>query len=607
MKSKKEMIKILSVIFSLVLSFGAVSVVAHAEEIYKYAGNTYTYNVLNDGTAEITSFSGTKPEKEIPRAVGGYTVSRIGNNAYTGLTVDNEIDTLKVRYYPTGFYFPETTVSIGNSAYKNCTFERNIMYMPQALKRIEDSAFENCSSLKCISFYPGLESIGDNAFSGCTGLSSIDFFGTQDEWNNVDIGTGNECLLNATINFTYDYTNYGVEILPDDTIELITYYNPDMLSMDNSLRVDDIPQIIFNRNVTSLGEWFIADMGADLDIVIPENITHIHPKALVKNYSVVNVTVDENNPVYDSRNNCKAIIETDTGKLVFGCKNTVIPTGVTSIGDYAFYSCKIRSLTIPEGIVSIGEEAFCVSNLKNYNLPSSLRYIGNGAFSHTLANYITLPGNLEYIGDTAFWGCRNIKSITIPASVTHVGAGAFSYCASLNTIKVNTGNSVYDSRENCNAIIKTDTNELVGGCKSTVIPDGITAIGSDVFRWSEITEITIPNSVQRIDDRAFDCSKITDVYFMGTEEQWNRILIGSDNRAFNNATIHYLAPDILGDADGNGTLDINDATLIQKHLASLETVSEDKLDLCDTDKDGYVSIKDVTLIQKYLVGLTESL
>ena len=98
MKSKKELIKILSVIFSLVLSFGAVSVVAHAEEIYKYAGNTYTYNVLNDGTAEITSFSGTKPEKEIPRAVGGYTVSRIGNNAYTGLTVDNEIDTHRVLF-----------------------------------------------------------------------------------------------------------------------------------------------------------------------------------------------------------------------------------------------------------------------------------------------------------------------------------------------------------------------------------------------------------------------------------------------------------------------------------------------------------------------------
>ena len=305
---------------------------------------------------------------------------------------------------------------------------------------------------------------------------------------------------------------------------------------------------------------------------------------------------------------------TKIGKQAFiGCKNlksVIMPNSVVKIDDEAFKECEsLNHIIIPKGVTEIADGSFAkCKSLETITLPEGITSIGIFAFiSCKSLSSITIPNSVTSIGLFAFVCCVNLKSISIPRNVTSISTDAFLGCSSLTNIVVESDNKVYDSRDNCNAIIKTDTNELVGGCKSTVIPDGITAIGSDVFRWSEITEITIPNSVQRIDDRAFDCSKITDVYFMGTEEQWNRILIGSDNSAFNNATIHYLAPDILGDADGNGTLDINDATLIQKHLASLETVSEDKLDLCDTDKDGYVSIKDVTLIQKYLVGLTESL
>ena len=127
------------------------------------------------------------------------------------------------------------------------------------------------------------------------------------------------------------------------------------------------------------------------------------------------IIVAEGNPVYDSRNNCNAIIETATNKLVYGCKNTVIPSSVTSIGS------------------------------------------------------------------SAFSGCSGLTSISIPSSVTSIGSGAFYGCSGLTTITVDADNPVYDSRNNCNAIIQTTTNRLISGCKNTVIPSSVTSIGNYAF------------------------------------------------------------------------------------------------------------------------------
>jgi hypothetical protein len=99
--------------------------------------------------------------------------------------------------------------------------------------------------------------------------------------------------------------------------------------------------------------------------------------------------VDSENTKYDSRNYCDAIIAKDSGKLIVGCNNTVIPNGVTSIGDGAFYYCNgLSSIVIPNSVTSIGEEAF------NYcsNLTS-----------------IEIPNSVTSIGDDAFWGCNSAK------------------------------------------------------------------------------------------------------------------------------------------------------------------------------------------------------
>ena len=158
--------------------------------------------------------------------------------------------------------------------------------------------------------------------------------------------------------------------------------------------------------------------------------------------SLTSITVDKGNKVYDSRNNCNAIIETDTNTLISGCQSTVIPNSVTSIGEFAF-----------------------------------------GGYDNLTS--ITIPDSVTSIGNMAFYYCPSLTSITIPDSVTSIGGYAFSVC------------------------------------------------------WS-LTSITIPDSVTNIGNRAFEyCDSLKNIYYTGSEEQWNKIDIYRFNEPLLNATIHY--------------------------------------------------------------------
>ena len=223
---------------------------------------------------------------------------------------------------------------------------------------------------------------------------------------------------------------------------------------------------------------------------------------------MTSIVVDAGNTKYDSRNECNAIIETASNTLIAGCQNTIIPNSVTSIGNYAFYSCSsLTNIEIPNSVTSIGNFAFyyCTS-LKSIQIGNSVTSIGEYAFADCSSlTSVVIPNSVTSIGDYAFSWCSSLTSIEIPNSVTSIGEWAFYYCTSLTSIVVDSGNTKYDSRNGCNAIIETASNTLIVGCQNTIIPNSVTSIGDRAFDGCKsLTSIEIPNSVTWIGYAAFN-------------------------------------------------------------------------------------------------------
>ena len=167
---------------------------------------------------------------------------------------------------------------------------------------------------------------------------------------------------------------------------------------------------------------------------------------------------------------------------------------VTAIGTSTFYGCQgLTSVIIPNSVTAIDDAAF--------------------DYCHGLTS-VTIPNSVTSIGCIAFRGCSGLTSVTIPNSVTSIEGNAFWRCSSLTSIIVDDGNTVYDSRENCNAIIETASNTLITGCQNTIIPKSVTAIGDDAFcGCTGLTSIDIPNSVTSMGEGVFaGCSSLTSVH-----------------------------------------------------------------------------------------------
>lgn len=194
-----------------------------------------------------------------------------------------------------------------------------------------------------------------------------------------------------------------------------------------------------------------------------------------------------------------------------------LPQGVTSIGNYAFMSStSLTSVTIPNSVTAIGNAAFwdCIG-LTSFTIPNSVTSIGNYAFYNCSSLIsVTIGKGVTDIGVSAFLNCSSLTSVTIPNSVKSIGGGSFASCSGLASIIVESGNNIYDSRNNCNAIIESNNNTLLFGCKNTVIPNSVTSIGRGAFNGcSGLTSVSIPQSVTSIGDNAFNnCSGLSAVY-----------------------------------------------------------------------------------------------
>ena len=224
------------------------------------------------------------------------------------------------------------------------------------------------------------------------------------------------------------------------------------------------------NSVTNIGELAFCRCAALTSVAIPNSVTSIGESAFAGCSLLTSIIVAEDNSTFDSRDNCNAIIETQTNTLIAGCSNTTIPNSVTSIGTHAFSRC---------------------SNLTS----------------------VAIPNSVTSIGDYAFYECSSLTAVEIGNSVTSIENHAFSGCSSLTSIVVAEDNPIYDSRDNCNAIIETQTNTLIRGCSETTIPNSVTSIGKNAFTFCDaLIRISIPNNVTSIGNYAFGgCDSLTAV------------------------------------------------------------------------------------------------
>ena len=262
-------------------------------------------------------------------------------------------------------------------------------------------------------------------------------------------------------------------------------------------------------------------------ITIPNSVTSIDSSAFKGCSSLDTVTINSNSV-------CKKFwggyLDTITKPRIL-----IIGNSVTSIGDGAFKDCtSLTNITIPRSVASIGEYAFFgCSDLTSITIPKFVDSIGNYAFSNCnsltsiIVNYNTRYDSrdncnaiIETTTNTLIVGCKNT---IIPNTVTSIGNSAFSGCSGLKSIIVKSGNPIFDSRDNCNAIIETSTNNLIVGCKNTIIPNSVTKIQEHAFSGcSDLRSIKIPSSVTTIDDNAFsNCNSL------------DTVIINSNNTCYN--------------------------------------------------------------------------
>ena len=288
-------------------------------------------------------------------------------------------------------------------------------------------------------------------------LGHVDGYGASGELNipTTAYYQGYEYTVTAIDSYAFSGCSelYGPLIIPN-TVEIIgdfafyRLYNLSSLTLSNSLRIignDAFDYCDFTGIIT-----------------IPASVESIGNNPFYSCHTIDGFSVESGNNHYDSRNNCNAIIETGSNTLIVGCKNSTIPNTVTTIGEEAFAVCySLNSIIIPNSVNSIENQAFCF--------------------------------------------CTGLNSINIPNSINSIEGNPFMGCYNVSAITVDDDNAFFDSRNSCNAVINTNTNELIIGCQNTIIPDDITAIGEYAFfNCRNIAgELIIPNSVTAIGNYAF--------------------------------------------------------------------------------------------------------
>ena len=438
-------------------------------------------------------------------------------------SADDNIEEIKSNTFKnckslTSITIPDSVTSIGYNGFENCTNLTSIT-IPDSVTSIDRYAFEYCSSIESVTIPYSVTCIGGGAFYNCTSLETVNYNAVNctamgDFYDPVFEG----CTVLVTVNIGnnvqtipsyafYDCTSLESVKIPDSVtcIDLAAFEN--CTSLESITIPDSVTSIGWDafRNCTSLESVTIPDSVTSLgrafynctsltSITIPDSVTSIgygafyHCTSLeTVIYNAVNCTAmgDSLDPVFED---CAALV------------TVYIGNNVQTIPSYAFYDC-----TSLENVYYTGSALdWSKISFGDYSYPNvyadNFYILGDLDFS--------ADDNIDEINSCTFMNCKSLASIKISDSVTGIGDVAFKNCTSLTSVKI--GSSVK-------------------------------SIGDDAFyNCTRLKNVTIPKSVTVIDSSAFSgCTSLTDVYYSGSEDEWNKISIGSYNSCLENATIHF--------------------------------------------------------------------
>lgn len=304
-------------------------------------------------------------------------------------------------------------------------------------------------------------------------------------------------------------------------------------------------------------------------LVIPASVTSFSSSLYYKLCrKLASIVVEEGNQVYDSRDNCNAVIQKSNNTLVLGCMNTVIPNTVKEIGDYAFDNCYgLKKIELPESVTRINSYGFstCIEATE-VNLPNSLTYIGGSAFYDCESlTVLKIPGSVTYIGSTSFAECSSLKEIVLPASVNTIGSNAFGKNTALE--------------------------------KMTVAWETPLSITSGVFSNTDITKVTlyVPKGTKALYEAATVWQDFGEIVEVEPEPEYD--LGDSNNDGYIDvADLAAVAKFVLGtagsnlimeaaDMDGSGVVEVNDyVALVNVILKQGSVATRNATDMADAEQ-----------------------
>ena len=416
------------------------------------------------------------------------------------------------------------------------------------------------SQVKSVVIERGVSSIGEYAFSDCSSLTSV--------------------TIPASVTSIGNSAFYGCDALTD-----VYYggYGLDWLAMGSHGDISKSTTVHFKEDMYGKG---MCGLNVNWAMTADGTLT-ISGKGRISNYDY-----DDNDyaPWYTCRKYIKSVViksgVTGIGNCAFyycdALTGVTIPNTVTAIGDEAFHNCEaLTSVTIPNSVTTIGDGAFSYCEaLTGVTIPNSVTSIGSSAFSGcTSLTSVTIPTSVTSIDGYAFSECTSLTSVTIPNSVTAIYGGAFSGCIGLTSVTISNGvTSIgWNAFSGCTSLTSVTIPESVTfidsgafkGCTSltsVTIPNSVTFIGSGVFKdcpalteirlpsaletiesetfsnCVRLTSVTIPKNVTDIGEKAFYyCDSLTDVYYDGTAADWAKITVASGNDDMTNAALHCAA------------------------------------------------------------------